>query len=34
VLEPPITRITLDDVPKMFGPHAPPTIDGKTVIVL
>jgi NADPH:quinone reductase-like Zn-dependent oxidoreductase len=34
VLEPPITRITLDEVPKMFGPHAPHKVDGKTVIVL
>jgi NADPH:quinone reductase-like Zn-dependent oxidoreductase len=34
VVDPPITRITLDDVPKMFGPDAPPTAEGKTVIVL
>jgi NADPH:quinone reductase-like Zn-dependent oxidoreductase len=34
VVEPPITYITFDDVPKMFGPQAPPTVDGKTVIVL
>jgi NADPH:quinone reductase-like Zn-dependent oxidoreductase len=34
VVEPPITRITLDDVPKRFGPQAPPSVDGKTVIVL
>jgi NADPH:quinone reductase-like Zn-dependent oxidoreductase len=34
VVDPPITRITLDDVPKMFGPQARPKVDGKTVIVL
>jgi NADPH2:quinone reductase len=34
VVEPPITRITLDDAPGMFGPKAPPRVDGKTVIVL
>jgi NADPH:quinone reductase len=34
VKEPPLTRISLDDVPAMFGSHGPPTPDGKTVIVL
>jgi NADPH:quinone reductase-like Zn-dependent oxidoreductase len=34
VVEPPITYITLDDAPKMFGPQAPSAVDGKTVIVL
>jgi NADPH2:quinone reductase len=33
VIEPPITRITLDDVPGMLGPNAP-RVEGKTVIVL
>jgi NADPH:quinone reductase len=34
VIEPPITRITLDDVPSMFGPEAPSGADRKTVIVM
>jgi NADPH2:quinone reductase len=34
VIEPPLTRISLDDVPAMFGSQGRPTPDGKTVIVL
>jgi NADPH2:quinone reductase len=34
VTEPPLTRISLDDVPAMFGSQGRPTPDGKTVIVL
>ena len=34
VVPPPITRITLDDVPEMFGPRTSPWPDVKTVIVL
>ena len=34
VVEPPITRIALDDVPRMFAPDTPPKGDGKTVIVM
>lgn len=34
VIVPPITRITLDDVPRMFGPQTSPGPDGKTVVVL
>ena len=34
VVEPPITHITLENVPRLFGPHPPPVADGKTVIVL
>jgi NADPH:quinone reductase-like Zn-dependent oxidoreductase len=34
VVEPPIIRTTINDVPSLFGPEAPPRADGKTVIVL
>jgi NADPH:quinone reductase len=34
VTEPPLTRISLDDVPAIFGSQGRPTPDGKTVIVL
>ena len=34
VVEPPITHITLENVPRLFGTHPPPVADGKTVIVL
>ena len=34
VVEPPITRITLDEAPGMFGPRARHNADGKTVIVI
>jgi NADPH:quinone reductase-like Zn-dependent oxidoreductase len=34
VRPPPITTITLDEAPRMFGPRARPKADGKTVIVL
>jgi NADPH2:quinone reductase len=34
VTEPPLTRISLEDAPTMFGSQRRPTPDGKTVIVL
>ncbi len=34
IAAPPITRISLDDVPEMFRPHVRSHADGKTVIVL
>jgi threonine dehydrogenase-like Zn-dependent dehydrogenase len=34
VVEPPITRIALKDVPSIFRPRAPSRADGKTVIVM
>jgi NADPH2:quinone reductase len=34
VQPPPISRVSLEDVPAMFGPHGRPMPGGKTVIVL